>query len=118
MSSSRSKYILCIPWDPKPFELDIFSWQDKPDGYFFNYRGRTYLKFEKRSSLGGLTFYLILNHDRLEELKALLADPEGLTDLHRRSLAWWNEKLSEQAVAQAIARCLEAPSGSTENDWA
>jgi len=46
------------------------------------------------------------------EVKALSADPQRLMDLHRRSLAWWNEKLSEHAVAQVIARCLEAPSES------
>jgi hypothetical protein len=45
------------------------------------------------------------------EVKALAADPERLMDLHRRSLAWWDEKLSERAVAQVIATCLEAPSG-------
>ena len=42
------------------------------------------------------------------EVKALSADPERLTDLHRRSRAWWDEKLSERAVARVIARCLEA----------
>jgi hypothetical protein len=36
-------------------------------------------------------------------------------DLHRRSLAWWNEKLSERAVAQVIARYLAAPSGSEKS---
>ena len=45
------------------------------------------------------------------EVKALSADPERLADLHRRSLAWWDEKLSERAVAQVIARCLGAPNG-------
>jgi hypothetical protein len=30
------------------------------------------------------------------EVKALSADPERLKDLHRRSLAWWDEKLSER----------------------
>jgi hypothetical protein len=30
-------------------------------------------------------------------------------------LAWWDEKLSERAIAQVIARCLDAPSGSGEN---
>src|ERR1700684_4709093 len=46
------------------------------------------------------------------EVNALSADPERLTDLHRRSLAWWDEKLSERAVAQqVIARCLETASG-------
>ncbi len=43
------------------------------------------------------------------EVKALSTDPERLADLHRRSLAWWDEKLSERAVAQVIAGCLEAP---------
>jgi hypothetical protein len=43
------------------------------------------------------------------EVKALAADPERLADLHRRSLAWWEEKLSERAVAQVIARRLGAP---------
>jgi hypothetical protein len=43
------------------------------------------------------------------EVNALSADPERLTDLHRRSLAWWDEKLSERAVAQVIATCLETP---------
>jgi hypothetical protein len=43
------------------------------------------------------------------EVKALSADPERLADLHRRSLAWWDEKLSERAVAKVIAGCLEAP---------
>jgi len=42
-------------------------------------------------------------------VKALAADPERLADLHRRSLAWWDEKLSERAVAQVIASCLGAP---------
>jgi len=42
-------------------------------------------------------------------VKALSADPERLVDLHRRSLAWWDEKLSERAVAKVIAGCLEAP---------
>jgi hypothetical protein len=45
------------------------------------------------------------------EVKALSADPERLADLHCRSLAWWDEKLSENAVAQVMAKCLEAPRG-------
>jgi hypothetical protein len=49
------------------------------------------------------------------EVKALAADPERLADLHRRSLAWWEEKLSERAVAQVIARCLGAPNGSEKS---
>jgi hypothetical protein len=68
MSASRCKYIACTPWDPKPFELDIFTWEDKPDGYFFNYYVRIFREFEKVSSLSGLTFYLISNHDRVPEL--------------------------------------------------
>jgi hypothetical protein len=40
-------------------------------------------------------------------VKALAADPERLMDLHRRSLAWWDEKLSERAVAHVMAKRLE-----------
>ena len=40
-------------------------------------------------------------------VRALAADPERLADLHRQSLAWWDEKLSERSVAQVIAKCLE-----------
>ena len=68
MNSSRSKYIACTPWDAKPFGLDIFTWQDKPDGYFFNYWVRIFKEFEKCSSLSGLTFYLISNHILVDEL--------------------------------------------------
>jgi hypothetical protein len=68
MSASRSKYIVCTPWDTKPFDLDIFAWQDKPDGYFFNYWVRIFKEFEKCSSLSGLTFYLISNHILVDEL--------------------------------------------------
>jgi hypothetical protein len=45
-------------------------------------------------------------------VSTLLADPERLKDLHRRSLAWWDEKLSERAVAQVIAKCLDSSSES------
>ena len=68
MRASRSRYIACTPWEAKPFELDILTWQDKPDGYFFNYWGRTFKEFEKCSSLSGLTFYLISNHILVDEL--------------------------------------------------
>ena len=68
MNSSRSKYVACTPWDPKPFELDIFTWQDKPDGYFFNYWARVFQELEKCSSLSGFTFYLISNHILVDEL--------------------------------------------------
>jgi hypothetical protein len=68
MSASRSTYIVCTPWDAKPFELDIFTWQDNPDGYFFNYWVRIFKEFEKYSSLSGLTFYLISNHILVDEL--------------------------------------------------
>ncbi len=68
MSVSRSKYVVCSPWDAKPFDLDIFTWQDKPDGYFFNYWVRIFKEFEKYSSLSGLTFYLVSNHILVNEL--------------------------------------------------
>jgi hypothetical protein len=68
MSASRSKHVVCSPWDARPFELDIFTWQDKPDGYFFNYWVRIFKEFEKCSSLSGLTFYLISNHILVDEL--------------------------------------------------
>ena len=47
MSASRSKYVVCSPWEAKPFELDILTWQDKPDGYFFNYWAQIFKEFEK-----------------------------------------------------------------------
>lgn len=68
MSISRSKYVVCSPWEAKPFDLDIYTWQDKPDGSFFNYWVRIFKEFEECSSLGGLTFYLVCNHDRMDEL--------------------------------------------------
>jgi hypothetical protein len=68
MTSSRSKYIACTPWDAKPFELDIFTWQDRPDGYFFNYWVRIFKEFEQCSSLSGLTFYLVSNHILVDAL--------------------------------------------------
>jgi hypothetical protein len=40
------------------------------------------------------------------EVKALSADPERLLDLHRRSLTWWDTKLSERAVAEVVAARL------------
>lgn len=45
---------------------------------------------------------------------ALLADPERMYALHRASLAWWEAKCSEQALAVVFAHCLgqpETPSG-------
>jgi hypothetical protein len=68
MSESRSKYVVCSPWEAKPFDLDIFTWQDQPDGYFFNYWVRIFKEFEKCSPLSGLTFYLVCNHDLVSEL--------------------------------------------------
>ncbi len=68
MSVSRSKYVACTPWESKPFDLDIHTWRDKPDGYFFNYWVRIFKEFEKCSPLSGLTFYLVSNHDRVNEL--------------------------------------------------
>jgi hypothetical protein len=68
MTTSRSKYIAVTPWDAKPFELDILTWEDKPDGYFWNYWVRIFREFEKCSSLSGLTFYLVSNHNLIDEL--------------------------------------------------
>ena len=68
MSVSRSKYIVCTPWDPKPFDLDIYTWQDKPDGAFFNYWVRIFKELEKCSSISGLIFYLVSNHILVDEL--------------------------------------------------
>jgi hypothetical protein len=45
------------------------------------------------------------------EVEALTANPERLLDLHRRSLAWWDAKLSERALAEVVAARLESPSG-------
>ena len=50
------------------------------------------------------------------EVKALSAEPERLADLHSRSLAWWDEKLSERAVAKVMARCLEGRHRA-ESEW-
>jgi hypothetical protein len=102
VSASRSRYVVCSPWDEKPFDLDIVTGQDKPDGYFLNYWGAA-IQIGDWGDLGA-------------EVKALLDDPERLKDLHRRSLAWWDEELSECAVAEVIASCLDAPSG-RENDY-
>jgi hypothetical protein len=66
MSVSRSKYVACSPWEA--FDLDIFNWQDKPDGDFLNYWVRVFKKFEKCSPLSGLTFYLITHHLLVGEL--------------------------------------------------
>lgn len=40
-------------------------------------------------------------------VRPLLAEPDRLLALHRESLAWWESKCSERAVAETIARCLE-----------
>jgi hypothetical protein len=68
MSVSRSQYVVCSPWEAKPFDLDVFTWQDKPDGYFFNYWVRVFKEFEKCSPLSGFTFYLVSNHILVDEL--------------------------------------------------
>lgn len=39
-------------------------------------------------------------------VRPLIADPEHLFALHRESLAWWEAKCSEHAVAAVFARCL------------
>lgn len=43
------------------------------------------------------------------EVKALTADPQRLSDLHRETVAWWRTKLSEPAIGSLIAKCLESP---------
>jgi hypothetical protein len=68
VSVRRSKYVVCSPWDDKPFDLDIFTWQDKPDGYFFNYWVRVFKELEKCLSMSGFTFYLVSNHILVDEL--------------------------------------------------
>ena len=68
MNERKSNYVACTPWDAKPFDLDIFSWQDKSEHFFFDYWVRIFKEFEKLSSLRGLTFYLISNHDLVNEL--------------------------------------------------
>src|SRR5271156_4689055 len=45
---SRSRYILCTPWD-KPIEIDIYNWKD--EGLFIKYWLRVFQEFEKVSSL-------------------------------------------------------------------
>jgi hypothetical protein len=66
MSISRSKYVACSPWES--FDLDIFNWQDKPDGAFLNYWVRVFKEIEKSSSLSGFTFYLVTHHLLVNEL--------------------------------------------------
>ena len=43
------------------------------------------------------------------EVRALAADPQRLSDLHRETLAWWRTKLSAPAIGGLIAKCLESP---------
>ena len=62
---SRSRYILCSPWD-KPSELDVYNWQD--NGPFIKYWIRVFQEFEEASSLSGLTFYLVWNHILVPDL--------------------------------------------------
>ena len=66
MNISRSKYVACSPWES--FDLDIFTWQDKPDGAFLNYWVRVFKEIEKGSSLSGFTFYLVTHHLLVNEL--------------------------------------------------
>jgi hypothetical protein len=62
---SRSRYILCSPWD-KPSEIDIYNW--KGDGPFIKYWVRVFQEFEKISTLSGPTFYVVWNHILVPEL--------------------------------------------------
>jgi hypothetical protein len=43
------------------------------------------------------------------QVAKLLADPQRLFFLHRESLAWWEAKCSEHALAAELVKCLEAP---------
>jgi hypothetical protein len=45
-------------------------------------------------------------------MRTLLATPGRLMEIHRQTLAWWDMKLSEPAVAAVISRCLETRAGS------
>jgi hypothetical protein len=56
---SRSKYILCTPWD-EPTEIDIYNW--KGGGLFINYWVRSFQEFERISPISGLIFYVVWNH--------------------------------------------------------
>lgn len=41
-------------------------------------------------------------------VRPLIADPEHLFALHRESLAWWESKCSERAVAAIFAECISS----------
>jgi hypothetical protein len=123
MSASRSRYVVCSPWDARPFDLDIFTWQDKPDGYFFNYWVRIFKEFEGCSSLSGLTFYLISNHILVDELPSygddvvavIRSDEECLIPPYLNKVRyvfktygfepWCRASLSERSPASAL-KCV------------
>ena len=123
MSASRSKHVVCSPWDARPFELDIFTWQDTPDGYFFNYWVRIFKEFEKCSSLSGLTFYLISNHILVDELPSygddvvavIRSDEECWIPPYLNKVRyvfktygfepWCGDSLSEQSPA-SVMKCM------------
>ncbi len=62
---SRSKYILCTPWD-EPTEIDIYNW--KGGGLFINYWVRSFQEFERISPISGLIFYVVWNHMLVRDL--------------------------------------------------
>jgi len=62
---SRSKYILCSPWD-EPTEIDIYNWKDA--GLYISYWVRIFQEFERISPLGGLIFYVVWHHIHVRDL--------------------------------------------------
>jgi Exostosin family len=64
---SRSKYILCTD-GREPVEIDIFAHQDPFDDVFLTYWVHVFQWFEANSSLGGLTFYVIWDYQRVRDL--------------------------------------------------
>jgi hypothetical protein len=91
MSLSRSKYVVCSPWEAKPFDLDIFTWQDKPAGYFANYWVQNFKEFENRSPQSGLTFYSVSNH--------ILVDETAFVRRYRRCGHWKRRRVLDPALS-------------------
>jgi hypothetical protein len=46
---------------------------------------------------------------------SLITDPARMFDLHARTLAWWESKCSEGAVAEYMAQSLSRPHAYTSN---
>lgn len=67
MKESRSKYYLCTPWK-QPLEIDIYNYEDRFDGVYLTYWVRVFKEIEKRSSVGGLIFYVVWHHGLVRDL--------------------------------------------------